>query len=148
MLDVLILDDNQKTREEFGNPIKDELQNRMRDAKKMKDPPRSQYIANMEKIMIDLNERIAGKKTDDERKYLLDLNKDPNFNEAVLKEFVKAIFDTAKKTDTIENEDIYKKLMSQPEYQEYVIRFIKHRKDGLTDTKQKENMEKILAKLV
>lgn len=146
LLNVLLADRNPQTREELGNPIKEELQKKM-DIAKAATPPRKRHIENLQKVMDDLEMKIQGKKTDDERKYLLDLNKNPRFNQTVLNEFVREIFEVAKNTANISKEKIYTKLMKEPEYKEYVIRFIKHRLDGVNEVKQKENLEKILQRL-
>jgi len=57
LLDALLLDDNTDTRKEFGNPIKKELNDKIKLAKKHK-PPRTMYIENMKRIIKDLDVRI------------------------------------------------------------------------------------------
>ena len=146
LLDILIADENPKTREELGNPIKEELEKKIQIAKNHK-PPRTKYIENMNKIMVDLDTRIQGQKADNERTHLLDLDKKEGFNRAVLESFVTQIFEAAKTTSNLETQPVYQKLTSQPEYVEDVIRFLEHRKDELTDAKQKANINAIIKRL-
>jgi len=146
LLDLLLEDENPKTREELGNPIKEELDKKLQIAKAHK-PPRVIYIANLEKVMGDLDTRIQGEKADNTRKHLIDLNKKNTFNEAVIKQFVEEIFEVAKTTKNIEKESIYTKLMGEPWYKEDALRLLEHRKEKITDTKQKANIEIIIKKL-
>ncbi len=146
LLDILLEDQNPKNREEIGNPIKEELEKKLQIAKAHK-PPRIIYIENLEKVMGDLEKRIAGEETDDNRKYLLDLNKRDSYNKKIIEQLVEEVFESAKSTNKIENELVYQKITSKKEYREDVIRFLEHRKDELTDSKQKKNINAIIKKL-
>lgn len=142
LLDALILDKNENTRKEFGNPIKEELTKKIEIAKNHK-PPRIQYIENMNKVIKDLETRIKGQKTDDSRTSLLDLNKKETFNTAVLRSFVDEILEEAKTKKPIWDTNIFEKLTSKSEHIEEILRQLEHRKDE-NDTIQKKNIEQII----
>lgn len=148
LLDVLILDDEQKTREEFGNPVKEELQERIKKANTMKDPPKTQYLQNMERIIADLDKRIQGEKLKKNRKQVLNLDKkDMFFNKAVLEKFVEEAVNQAKTDNAIDKEIIYKKLTKHLDHIDMITWSLKHKLVDITDTTQKKNIEDLIQKL-
>lgn len=148
LLDVLIMDDDEKTREEFGNPIKEELQERIKKADTMKEPPKSKYLGNMNRIMADLDKRIKGEKIEKKREQTMNLDrKDIGFNKVVLGKFIEEAVKEAKTNDKIHMDIIYKKLTQHLDHIDEIVQSLKLELRDMTDGAQKKNIEELIDKL-
>lgn len=141
ILDILLIEENTKHRKTYGEIIKQELNKKIEIAKK-RTPPRKKYIENMQRIIKDLDKRIAGKKTDDDRKKLLNLNK-RSFTNEIIKEIVDTTIQHAA-TNTIEQNLVYENIGKKMEYKQDLARLLEQRSDGITDDKQKKKIDELI----
>lgn len=145
LLDILLLEENKEQRSEYRNIIKSELERKIAIAK-TRTTPRKKYIANMQRILKDLDRRIAGKKTDDSRKHLLDLDKKQGFNNEVLKQIADTTIANAA-TEQAGQEQMLKSIAKRQDYKEELARLLEHRSDEVKDDTQKKNIEMLTEKI-
>jgi len=146
LLDVFLLEENEKNRKKYWEIIKLELENKILKEEK-KEIPRQQYITNIQRVLKDLEKRVDWEKTDDNRQHLLDLDKKQSFNRELLKIISDETIRKAKFNNKLHKENLFKNLTKNEKYKKDILWFLKHRSGHIEDKTHKKNINKLIQRL-